>query len=406
VVAYKYARALADHLDAVVVTQVRNRPNLERAGFGRAEVIYLDTERIAAPVFKLAIALRRGDSTGWTIQTAMNYPSYLVFEWAAWRRLRRELESGGFDLVHRISPMSPALPSPMARLSPVPFIIGPLNGNLPWPPGFSSELHREREWLSYLRSAYKLLPFHRSTYRHVAAVLAAFTHTIADLPAATQPRAINFPEVGIDPRLFSYPVRPLRERQTVLFVGRLVPYKLPEVVVQAFAKSAKLRRHRLVILGEGPERPRLESLIREHDIAGCVQLLGRRPQNEVGQLMREAEILAFPSIRELGAGVVVEAMACGMACVVVDYGGPAALVGPDRGVKVPLGDKQTLVARFVAELEALVDDPERTKRLGLEAHRHAVAHYSWDAKARKTLKIYDWVLGGRGDPPDFWRSDA
>ncbi len=154
-------------------------------------------------------------------------------------------------------------------------------------------------------------------------------------------------------------------------------------------------------MGDGPERPRLESLIPEHDIAGCVQLVGHRPQSGV----REGEIFAFPSIRELGAGVVVEAMACGTACVVVDYGGPAGLVGPHRGVKVPLGDKETLVARFVAELEELVDNPERTKRLGLEAHRHAMAHYSWDAKARKTLKIYDWVLSGRGDPPDFWRAE-
>jgi len=53
--------------------------------------------------------------------------------------------------------------------------------------------------------------------------------------------------------------------------------------------------------------------------------------------MSQAEILAFPSIRELGAGVVVEAMACGMACVVVDYGGPAMLVQQERGIKIPWG---------------------------------------------------------------------
>jgi glycosyltransferase involved in cell wall biosynthesis len=403
VVGYNTARSIADHADAVIVTQVRNRENLERVGgVGRAEVVYLDTEKIAAPIYKAAVALRRGTATGWTLQMAMDYPSYVAFELAAWRRLRGELAAKRFDVVHRITPMSPTLPSPMARLSPVPFVLGPLNGNLPWPSGFGAELRREREWLSYLRNAHKLLPFSRTTYTRAAAVLAAFDHTLADLPASVRDRAINFPEVGIDPAVFSAPERPKRERLTVLYAGRLVPYKLPEVVVRAFAASPALRRHRLVVAGDGPERPRLEAIVREHGLEGCVELVGQKTQAQIGALMRDAEIFAFPSIRELGAGVVVEAMACGMACVVVDYGGPATLIGPDRGVKVPLADKDALVARFAAELDALVADPDRTARLGAAAHAHAMDHYAWDVKARKTLEIYEWVLGRRSERPDFW----
>src|SRR4029079_16317838 len=92
VVACNTARSIADHADAVVVTQVRNRENLERVGgVGRAEVVYLDTEKVAAPIYKLAVALRRGTSTGWTLQMAMDYPSYVAFELAAWRRFRGEL---------------------------------------------------------------------------------------------------------------------------------------------------------------------------------------------------------------------------------------------------------------------------------------------------------------------------
>lgn len=403
VVGYNTARSIADHADAVVVTQVRNRENLERiGGVGKAQVVYLDTEKVAAPIYKAAVALRRGTTTGWTLQMAMDYPSYVAFELAAWRKFRGALAAREFDLVHRITPMSPTLPSPLARLSPVPFVLGPLNGNLPWPTGFGAELRREREWLSYLRNAHKLLPFSRSTYTKAAAVLAAFDHTMGDLPAAVRDRAINFPEVGIDPAVFSPPKREKRERMTVLYAGRLVPYKLPEVVVRAFAANPALRRHRLVVAGDGPERPRLEEIVREHRLQDCVELVGQKTQAQIGALMREAEIFAFPSIRELGAGVVVEAMACGMACVVVDYGGPATLIGPDRGVKVPLTEKDALVARFASELEALTADPERTARLGAVAHEHAMAHYAWDAKARKTMEIYEWVLGRRRERPDFW----
>ncbi len=402
VVGYKYARAIANYADVVVVTHIRNKPNIDRDGMGKAEVVYLDTEKIAAPIYKLAVALRGGTNTGWTLQMAMDYPSYLAFEWLAWKRFQQDLRNKHFDVVHRITPMSPTLPSLMASLSPVPFLLGPINGNLPWPKQFTQELSREREWLSSLRSAYKLLPYYRSTYTRAAGILGAFEHTIADLPVSVTSKTINFPEVGIDPELFSLPHRRKQEKMTILYVGRLVPYKLPEVVVRAFAASPLLQQHRLLVVGEGPESPRLEQIIKDHNLSGCVELTGKKSQAEVGELMRQAEIFAFPSIRELGAGVVVEAMACGMACVVVDYGGPATLVGPECGIKVPMGDLNQLVSRFKEELEQLVTDPDRVTRLGTEAHRHAMSYYSWDVKAQKTLEIYNWVTARRETKPDYW----
>lgn len=152
VVGFKLVRSLADHADVVVATHVRNRPNIERVGMGKCEVVYLDNEYIAAPMARLAKILRGGDSVAWTTNVAMNYLPYLAFEREAWREFGGDLKSGRFDLVHRITPMSPTLPSPMAKWSPRPFVIGPLNGGLKWPAGFTAELAREREYLTYARS--------------------------------------------------------------------------------------------------------------------------------------------------------------------------------------------------------------------------------------------------------------
>jgi glycosyltransferase involved in cell wall biosynthesis len=404
VVGYKFACAIANYADVTVVTQIRNQPNLSQAGINKAKIVYLNTEKIAAPIYKLAVALRGGTKTGWTIQMAMNYPSYFAFEWLAWKRFRQALQEKRFDLVHRLTPMSPTLPSLMASLSPIPFVLGPLNGNLPWPEAFRSEQRREREWLSQWRNFYKLLPYYRSTYHRSAGILAAFEHTIADLPETAKAKVINFPEVGIDPELFNLPMRSPKEQMTVLFVGRLVPYKLPEVVLRAFASSPILRQHKLAIVGEGPERPRLEHLMVEHHLENCVEILGQKSQAEVGQLMRQAEIFAFPSIRELGAGVVVEAMACGMACIAVDYGGPATLLDAERGVKVAMGNLDRLIERFTEALEGLVTDRDRVARLGIAAHHHAMTYYSWDTKAKKMLEIYQWLMGNRQNKPNYWET--
>ena len=403
VVGYKAVRSIADHADVVVATHVRNKPAIEKAGgCGRAQVHYIDNEYVAKPMYALSKLLRGGTEVGWTTHIATIYPSYLAFEREVWKAFKGELNAKEFDVVHRITPMSPTIPSPLASWSPVPFVLGPLNGGLKWPAEFTEELRREREYLTYLRNAYRLLPYYRSTYTESAAVLAGFQHTIDDLPQRALDRVIDFPEVGIDPEAFSSQgPRPERDRKIILYAGRFVPYKCPDVPVAAFAHNPELRKHRLVMVGDGPERERIETIIRENDLHDCVELLGWKTQQEVGQLMREADVFAFPSIRELGAGAVVEAMACGLAMAVVNYGAPAGLVTPECGVKIPLGSKQHLVESYAQQLGELVNDPERMRSAGIASHERALSVYSWDVKARRTLEVYEWVTGKRVVRPDF-----
>jgi glycosyltransferase involved in cell wall biosynthesis len=400
VVGYKLGRALGNHADVVIATHVRNCPNIGRVGMGKCDVVYLDNEYIAAPMSRLAKMLRGGTSVAWTTNMAMSYLPYLAFEREAWRKFGGDLKSGCFDVVHRITPMSPTLPSPMAKWSPQPFVIGPLNGGLKWPVGFTGELAREREHLTYIRRAYRLLPYSRTIHRHAAAVLAAFDHTIDDLKPVDINRVFNIPEVGFDPELFSSPPqRQVKGRITFLFAGRLVPYKCADIAVAAFAAEPILRQHQLRIVGDGPERPRLEQLISENRLEDCVELVGQVKQSEVGEEMRRAEVFVFPSIRELGAGVVVEAMASAMTCVVANYGAPGALVGTDRGIRIPLVSKEEMTRNFGHALAKVAKSPADITRLGQSAYHYAMTHLTWDAKAREIVEIYKWVLGQRADRP-------
>lgn len=403
VVGFKAVSAISKHADVVLATHIRNRPAIEAAGgCGNAEIRYIDNEFIAKPMYALSKFLRGGNEVGWTTHIATIYPSYLAFEWMVWQQFKTQLKGGDFDVIHRITPMSPTIPSPLARWSKVPFVLGPLNGGLKWPEEFTDELKREKEYLTYLRAAYRLLPYYRSTYSRSAAILAGFQHTIDDLPKSTHSRVIDFPEVGIDPEVFSTSgVRPPRERKVILYAGRFVPYKCPHIPVAAFARNPELRKHRLVMVGDGPERARIEAIIEEHSLQDCVELLGWKTQAEVGELMRTADVFAFPSIRELGAGAVVEAMACGLAMAVVDYGAPAGLVTDECGVKIPLGTKEQLIESYATELESLVGDEDRLRAAGLAAHGRALRVFSWDAKALRTLEVYEWVTGRLVVKPTF-----
>lgn len=399
VVGYKYARALGRVANVTVATHVRNRENIDKAGDMTGPVAYIDNEWIAAPMYRLATALRGGTEVAWSTSQIMAYLPYLAFERQVLRQFRGALDAGEFDVIHRITPMSPTLPSYLAGRTRVPFVIGPLNGNLAWPAAFSGEQRREREGLRRLRNLYKVLPGARSTYRRASGVLAAFDHTIDDLGYAETGRIIPFPEIGYDPQMFHAQGRTRAFSRPgpkhFMYAGRLVPYKVPEVAVRAFAGSDVLKDHVLHVIGDGPELPRLQEMARAAGAADRIIFEGSHTQARVADFMRRCDGFVFPSIRELGAGVLIEAMACGIPCLVTDYGAPGALAADGRGIRIPLQPLEGLVTDFRAALEGMVRDPAALPAMVAKAQRYAEARFVWDAKARYTATIYDAIIAGR-----------
>jgi glycosyltransferase involved in cell wall biosynthesis len=403
---YQMVRAIARKVDqATLVTQVRNQGSMTKEDVGVAEMTFVDSEYIANPCWRLASWLRGDPNKAWTVAVALSYFSSLAFDWEVWKQFGTRLKRGEFHMVHRVTPLSPTTPSPMARWSPVPFVIGPVNGGLRWPNSFRAELGREREWMSYLRAMHKWLPFYRSTYRKSAAILAGFQHTIQDLPGDVLSKTFDCSDVGYEDGPDNAPLaRTFSPSMTVLFVGRLVPYKCADVLVQAFAASELLRQHRLVIVGDGPDRPLITQLIRENGLEGCTELTGWLPHEAVMQRMRQADVFAFPSIRELGAGAVAEAMGMGLTCVTTDYGAPGYYAAEGRGVVVPLTNKPALVEGYVKALEELASNPASRMQIGAAGRRYAQANLTWDAKAESIVEVYKWVLGRRAEKPGFYRA--
>jgi glycosyltransferase involved in cell wall biosynthesis len=399
VVGYKYARALGEVSDVTLATHVRNREAIERAGEMNGRVHYIDNEWLARPMYDLSVWLRRGTEVAWTVHHILSYLPSLVFERQILRLFQGGLRRGEFDIVHRITPMSPTQPSYIAGKTRQPFIMGPLNGNLDWPAQFSAEQTREREGLRAFRDLHRYLPYTGTSQRRSDCVLAGFRHTIDDLRAVDPSRIIPMPEIGIDRDVFhSGGRRPPFEGPgpyRFLYVGRLVPYKVPEVAVRAFVTSEAMTGNVLHIVGSGPELDRLKSIVAEAGAEGRVVFEGSKSQAEVAAFMRACDALVFPSIRELGAGVVIEAMACGMVCIVTDYGAPGALVNGDRGVSLPLKDVEGLVPSYRAALEGCLRHPALHADRAAQAAAYARSLFDWRRKAEYTAEIYEALLAGR-----------
>jgi glycosyltransferase involved in cell wall biosynthesis len=404
-VGWSMVSALRNVADVHLVTQQRNTDAISRAGWspGR-DFTALDTEVVAARMWKLAGKLRGSSGVAWTINTAMAVPSYMWFERLFWKRFGGELAAGAWDIVHRVTPLSPTTPSLIGgplRARGIPFVVGPLNGGVAWPPEFSRARRQEKEWLSYLRDAYRLLPGYRGLRDGAAAIVIGSRATWAQLGQRWQAKAVYVPENAVrTDRIVTDISRPPPAPLQVVFVGRLVPYKGADMLIDACADLIKAGRLRLEIVGDGPQKGELEAMVARRDIGSGVTFAGWLKNEQVAAHLGQAHLLGFPSIREFGGGVVLEAMAAGTVPLVVDYAGPAELVTSETGYLVPLGTREAIVAALRARLEAVLASPADLARKAALGRARVERWFTWDRKAEQIAQIYQWVLG-RAAKPDF-----
>jgi glycosyltransferase involved in cell wall biosynthesis len=335
--------------------------------------------------------------------TAFGYPFIVAFEWSAWRRLRARIKAGDFDVVLRLAPVTSVIPSAFAfflRRGPIPFVIGPLNGGLPWPKEFS-QAEKEKKLISGLRGLYRFLPFARSTYRNATAIIAGSSHTYSEFSAYRE-KLFFVPENGLGRSVLADPERtaPRDDKLELSFVGRLVPYKACDIALRVVAPFLRSGLVRFTIVGDGPELPALQALAKSLKIDGDVSFRGMLSHTETLQWLRSVDVLVFPSVREFGGGVVFEALAVGAVPLVVNFGGPGDIVHPGVGCKVALTNETDVVQQMQAVLERLVHDRALLKHLRQQGMSYARKSLSWDGKAQTVTQILRWAIG-QGPKPNL-----
>lgn len=401
-IAYLHAAALAQLHDVSLVVESPREDSVRRASgpFRSIEVVRMPLlERLyewcLRRIFRYNFASQ--------VLTAFSYPFSLAFEWYAWRQLRSRVDAGEFDVVLRILPMSAVIPSPFAfflRKGPIPFVIGPITGGLPFVQGFS-QAENQKEWISGLRGLYRFMPFARSTYRSAAAIIAASSQTYGEFVSYSH-KLFFIPENGVSHSLCTGEPRNPEHcaKLELIFVGGLIPCKACDLALRASASLLKNGTASLRVLGDGPERARLEELARSLGIEKDVSFSGWVSHSEVLMRLRSADVMVFPSVRDFGAGVVFEALATGAVPVVVDFGGPGDIVHPDVGFKVDLTNENDVVVQIEKILTELAHNRDLLEQLRCQGIAYARKNLTWDAKAQSVTRVLNWALQ-RGPKPDF-----
>lgn len=178
----------------------------------------------------------------------------------------------------------------------------------------------------------------------------------------------------------------------LISVGSLVARKRHDSTIRAFARIPdRPAQARLVLLGEGEERSRLDQLISTSGLQGKVLLPGR--QADVATWVAAADIFVHAALDEAFGLAVVEAMACGKPAIVAGTMGPAEIVEDgETGLLVADGS----VAGLSQAMARLMADDGLRNRLGQMARRQAVERYSLSAMCRNYASLYSAVLSAPG----------
>lgn len=228
-----------------------------------------------------------------------------------------------------------------------------------------------------------------------ATVLIAVSEEIAaylDGYPATQGRVHVVPN-GVNPNRFPADLKPSCPARagtfTVGFVGTLKPWHGLSVLVEAFAM---LRQHapnsRLLVVGDGPERERLETGLSARKLHEAAYFTGAVVPSQVPGLVASMDVAVAPYPRQspfyFSPLKVYEYMAAGRAVAASRIGQLVNLIEDGvNGLLCPAGDPVALAAT----LDRLREQPDLRTRLGQAARSTVLRHHTWEAVARRLLRL-------------------
>jgi glycosyltransferase involved in cell wall biosynthesis len=325
----------------------------------------------------------------------------LLFQWQAAKLASELVKQHPGAIVHYTSPVSPVMPAfriPNARV-----IMGPINGNIYYPPGFR---HRE-SWTDWFRRlSHPVLQFgHRFLFcgKQSADVLlvAGGERTYRSLRWAgcRAEQFVDSIDSGILDRLKEMPLA-THVGRNLKFVhnGRLVDHKGADLVIRAVAQARNPIT--LEIIGRGKEKENLKALAAELGLQQRVTFTDWiEDHSQIHRVLQQYRAFVFPSLCEANGIVVQEAMMIGLPVITLDWGGPALLVTPECGVLVKANHERTVIADLARAMDQLAEDGELAQRMAIAGRQRAIEQgYLWSDLIAKWIENYR-TLARRGASP-------
>ncbi len=400
-IGWEWYSHLAKQVPVTLITHIRNRPTLLNAGapLAHSQIIFIDTEWLADPLFNLVCKLFPKSEYAVSLFSSIDFYFY---DWLAVKEVKKLQQTGSqWDIVHQVTPVSPKAATRLHTLG-LPLVLGPWNGGLTIPLTFLKVVFQDLNWLYPLRYFANLIDWAWQSSRRAALILTATQATLQSIPKSFHSHCQPFLENGVNLELFTaapWPAPPsTSESLRIVFVGRLMAFKGLPMLLQAVAQLKNYRPVQLTVVGSGPRELEWKTVAQQLGLdKEIVTWYGQASLSEVVKQIQDSHLLCLPSVRESGGSVLLEAMACARPVLAVDYGGPGELIDDSVGrvVSTARGAKGITEA-LIHCLNDIFEQPAQWQQRGLNGRQRVELLYSWEVKTEKMLACYRTVIEREG----------
>jgi len=381
---WRFVEEISRFHDVWVITHEYNREGIRTSLAGReGRGVHFHFLKLARPLgglYKVEFGQR------------IYYYLWQIAALVAARRLHRRI---GFDLAHHVTFGNDWIPSYIGAFLPVAFIHGPVGGGQRTPRPLLREYSLGGRLSEWGRAAAQWVgrrdPVRCLALKKAKAILVCNKETMGKIPGGCRGKVVEFPVNGIT----CEDLGPAAVEKTgdgkfrVFMAGRFHRLKGFALGLRAFAAFAReFPGAEMTVAGSGPEEARLRRLIDDAGLGSRVTMKSWMPRTELLAAMRAADVFLFPSFRDGGGAVVVEAMAASKPVICLDSGGPGFHVQPGWGFKIPPGRPEAVVDGLAGALRILARDRGFLRSLGRAARERAEDYYLWDRHGERLQGIY------------------
>jgi glycosyltransferase involved in cell wall biosynthesis len=234
----------------------------------------------------------------------------------------------------------------------------------------------------------------RRSLKAARAIYVSNQTTLNFLPASCHERCMIVPPNALREQPATPPVRPPRNGAplNLLFVGNCVATRSIPLLLEALERVPTLP-WRLFVVGKGPALDDWKKVATAKGMGEKVTFTGSVPRGELTKYYTQADVFAFPALRDSGGSGLLEAMSLGLPVVCCDWGGPAEMVDESSGIKISVRTPEETIRGFATAFERLHAEPSWREALGLAAFERVKQTFSWDHKREVLESTYAHLLG-------------
>jgi len=307
-----------------------------------------------------------------------------------------------FDIFHHATFGNDWMASYPGAFLPIPFVRGPGGGAHKTPKTFLSEYSfSNRIWQKIrglMQFFFRADPVFLIGQKKAKAILVCHNESFDRTPKKFKNKTYLFPVNGISKKDFIALDKKIENKTSdfiILSAGKLFAIKGFALAIKSFKIFSDIVKNaKLIIIGDGPELENLKILSEELKISDRVIFMGWQPREKLLENMLTCDIFLFPSLRDGGGQVVIEAMAAGKPVVCMDIAGPGFHIDKNCGIKIKPEYPDQAVRDIALSLEKLYFNEQLRGNLGARARDKAQTEYNWDNLGNKLQKIYNSITKG------------